>query len=170
MSTTRAFLISAAVLLLPACVKAADDLTTVAAWTWSAAVQNRQPVGRLTSARQGQPLYLWVRFEGGRAALEYLQKQGKLPIVAQWFWYPLDTPIADTAGEFIDPVNLSVGRKDKLRSLEQELGARGWFDWTTWTVKHNTAAGYWNVRLVYSDNTLVRCQNGVPCKFSIQVR
>jgi hypothetical protein len=152
---------------------ASDDLTAVAEWTWSTDVANRVPIHRLTrTVPEGQPLYLWVRFEGGRKALEYLSKHGKLPIVAQWFWYPLDTAIADTdtPGEFIDPVNLSVGKSDKLRALQREVSQRGWFDWVTWTLKRNANVGYWKVHLVYADSTPVQCQAGVPCAFGIQVR
>lgn len=157
-------------LLLVATPAHADDLTWIAEWTWSTRIVDRQPRNRIRETREGQPLYLWLRFRGEDAALDHLREQGKLPIVAQWFWYPLDSAIAEGEGELIDPVNLSVGRKAKVAALEREIRARGWFDWITWSVKRNAISGFWEVRLVYADNTPVLCTPRLACSFTIEVR
>lgn len=78
--------------------------------------------------------------------------------------------LSDKTPKLIDAIDLSVGKKEKLREIELELRERGFFDWRTWSVKRNIRRGEWYVYLVYGDGNPVLCEDGrKKCMFKIQV-
>lgn len=141
-------------------------------WAQRVDAASRNVVGAQQQARAYTPLVLWMRIHAGEAALNRLETAGRLPIRHRWFRESYAGVSAEGVTEMTDSIALDAGSREKLGALRQEVAARGYFDWRTWSYKARPGPGRWRVAVVYADNTPVMCgsENPQPCRYSITVK
>ncbi len=149
---------------------ATGDLVQVAEYAWT----NRVDDGAYAEVYQDTaplgPLYLWTRLHAEAPALETLRHEGKLPIRHKWFKCVGSRLVYEITTTPVDAIDLAVGDPRQLELLASELHGRGFFDWRTWSMKEHLRRGLWVVRLVYADDSAVKCNGSDErCEFAIDV-
>jgi hypothetical protein len=157
--------------MFPAGVVRADDARlTVEKAVWTNGVEARSHGAVYSNAAPVAPLYLWMKVTGSEWALQRLQEAGKLPIYHQWFRYSVIGASSEGVTEMIDNIKIPAGSQSLVGALETELSRRGFFDWTTWSMKENIRRGKWVVKVVYADGSPVMCEGEKACQYEILVR
>lgn len=118
------------------------------------------------SAPVDQPLFLWIKVRGRQEAFDRLKQKGRLTIQHKWTYNNL--------GWQTDRIDVSIGRDPviddmTLMKLEQELAAKGYFDWRTWSKKERLVPGEYSVTCVDGFDQPLRCSQDESCQMSIQL-
>jgi hypothetical protein len=130
----------------------------IAKYQWTNGVRNLQPVNRLGSVVQPQPICLWIQIEADEATLDELESRGMLPIRCRWIrLYGTQEEFSER--DLIDEITLGIGKKEVVTKLRYEVtdpkkrcvGGKPCFDWRTWSRKVHAYSGDWIVEVVYSD-------------------
>jgi len=157
--------------LFPADLVRADEARlTVEKAVWTDGVEARSHGVVYSNTAPVAPLYLWMKVTGSEWALQRLQEAGKLPIYHQWFRYSVIGASSEGVTEMIDNIKIPAGSRNLVGALESEINHRGFFDWTTWSMKENIRRGKWVVKVVYADGSAVLCEGDKACQYEILVR
>ena len=115
-------------------------------WTTDVDVETRQFRDSIQGSARPGPVYLWLMVRGDQAALDWLRQgnTGTMPVYVFWMRRSLDGLYGDPA----DVVQLSVGAKEQLGMLANQLAQEGTFSWRVWTGKATAGRGTWTVKIV----------------------
>lgn len=151
--------------IVPKFPKASAPLQ-IADWAWTKTIQKSCPTQRLEKGqKQEAPVYLWMKIVGGKKALKTLRKKGRLSLRHIWIK-------EDEEGQVIkkEVVQLDKkGTKGILKKFSLELKTNQFFDWRTWSVKHNLSPGLWRVQVVDNAGKPIPCVEGLDCTFNLQI-
>ncbi len=136
----------------------AGDLTVVeGVWTTGVDKESRQYKDRLDKTAPAQPLYFWTRLKGGRESLEWLVKNGKLPIMHEWVFSNAFTTSLDKVDPQQEGKSLPAGNISDTGGLTSLVNNDGKFLWRTWSNKESLWRGTWVVAVKYADGQPVMC-------------
>ena len=119
-----------------------------------------------------QPLYLWIRVRGNRAALDRLEAEGALPIRHRWY-RTIGSELIDQEATFDQKLAIGSGKQSTIGALRREVEQTGYFNWRTWSNKESISPGLWEVRIVSDDGERVLCTSRAtpkPCEPRIRVK
>ncbi|MEM7015856.1 MAG: DUF2914 domain-containing protein [Pseudomonadota bacterium] len=157
-------------LLLSGSAYATEKQLEIAEAIWTDGVdQDKQPQQVYEQRASEPPLVLWMRLRGSSTTLETLRDTGKMPIRHKWFHLGFSQIAAEGVQTPVDTITLNLGNAALLDKLGLEIEERGFFDWRTWSRKRNIRPGWWQVKVVYADNTPVLCEQDKPCEYYIEV-
>ena len=154
--------------MLACCNSFGGDLTVMEA-VWTTSVVNREYGTKVEPNSPAQSLYFWTKLKGGKAALEELKKEGKLPIKHHWKF----SNIFKTGSGIVDPdqegkVLPAGGIQDERGGISSLVSQGGNFTWRTWTHKESVWGGAWTVTVKYATGEPIIC-NGKPCSWTIKL-
>lgn len=156
-------------MISPGFVQADETRLTVVMAVWTNSVEARNYGAVFSNKAPVAPLYLWMKVKGTEWALQRLQEAGKLPIYHRWFRYSVMGASSEGVTEMIDNIKIPAGSRNLADKLETEITHRGFFDWTTWSMKENIRRGRWVVKVVYADGSAVLCEGDKACEYEILV-
>jgi hypothetical protein len=70
----------------------------------------------------------------------------------------------------IDRIPIAAGKQELIKELRSEISLRSFFNWRTWSMKENARRGNWVVKVVYADNTPVKCAENKDCEYKITIK
>jgi hypothetical protein len=136
-------------------------------------IVDRQPVNIVSckSFRLPSPAYVWVRLKGDATALADLEAGRPIIIRHKWLRFAGPNPDVDTVTADED---LSAGQIDPsyFARLRQEVQARGYFDWRTWTQKERLRSTAYTVEILDQSLQPIPCSPGAAqadCSVSVIV-
>jgi hypothetical protein len=148
----------------------AGDLTVVeGVWTTGVDKDSRQYKDRLDKSVPAQPLYFWTRLKGGRESLEWLAKNGKLPIMHEWIFSNAIKKSLDSVDPQQEGKSLSAGHISDTGGLASLVNKDGQFLWRTWSNKESVWRGTWVVAVKYADGEPVMC-GPKACRWLIVIK
>lgn len=137
---------------------------------WTNRIEDRNYEETFSNIAPVAPLYLWMHVKGSKGTLQRLLDDGKLPIHHQWFYHhPHIGVIYDDEPKMIDNIMIPAGNRDLVGKLEREISNRGFFDWSTWSMKENITPGTWVVKVFYANGDAVLCNSDKACEYKIKV-
>lgn len=170
------FLIIFLSVIKPRFTKAEEPLIIVENAVWTNAIEDLQYKNAYTDTAPTGSLFLWMNIHGKSDALKKLNEAGKLPIFHKWS----RKTICGTEGinklslldklSLIDNIPIPAGKKELLEELQNEISMKKYFNWRTWSMKKNAKAGKWIVKVVYSDNSPVKCPGNKDCVYEITIK
>jgi hypothetical protein len=115
----------------------------------------------------GQPLYLWMTIEGGKAAVDRLSAAGPIAVDVRWSHAAADA----TSGAPDLTTRLTIGRPGFAAILAGEVARQGHFEWHSWARKDSLSPGRWTVSLSDRDGRPLMCGRSAPqpCRFSVTI-
>jgi hypothetical protein len=149
---------------------AEEPLLTVEKAVWTDGVSDRQHGSVYTDSAPTGPLILWMSIRGKDEALKKLKEAGKLPIYHKWYLHTISGTSGEGVTDMIDKIPIPAGREELMGKLRREISLRAFFNWRTWSMKENARRGNWVVRVVYADNTPVKCDGDEDCVYRITIR
>ena len=142
----------------------------IESYVWTDHVAKRQPARTYKVVARVRGLYLWTRVKGNAQALDYIRRNGAIPVVHKW--YRLNSRGMEYEG--FDDIALDVGSQEDLRKLEGQVAQTGFFTWRVWSRKENLTPGQWLVKIVTDEDDPVPCADGgtqrVKCELEIEIR
>lgn len=139
---------------------------------WTTDIINSCPSNRISGTIAAPDrLYLWMRLQGGDAAIAELKREGRYPLIHKWE-ISLGGAImpvpggADTEAEFYQTDSINVTRKlpGQRKVLAGETALKGDFDWRTWSYKRNLhPGGYYRVKILDQKKKPVPCAEQLDC-------
>ncbi len=157
----------------------AAELVTGVNPKWARGVVERAPTQAHDGTRPRAPLYFWMIYEGREAALEYIRKNGTLPIYHKWSVriagkLELERPDQLYTEKITIPLAVGDKARKNLLALEDSLKNAGKFQWRTWSMKKYVSKGQWKVEVLYEeDGQPVQCEDQgqlKPCVYTIEIR
>ncbi len=140
---------------------------------WSTNIINLCPRNRLSGTIDTpNRLYLWMRLQGGDAAINKLKREGRYPLKHVWEVSLGGTILPDPGDEediktvFQQTDNINVTRKLPMqtKALKGEAKSKGTFDWRTWSGKKNLyPGGLYEVKILDQQNRPVPCSQQLHC-------
>ena len=157
-------------LVLPLEMAIAGDLTVVeGVWTTGVDKDSRQYKDRLEKTAPAKPLYFWTRLKGGRESLEWLAKNGKLPITHEWVFSNAFGKSLDNVDPEQEGKSLPAGNISDTGGLASLINKDGQFLWRTWSNKESVWRGTWVVAVKYADGQPVMC-GPKTCRWLIELK
>lgn len=108
----------------------------VADYACAREISDRNPVSivKCASFDLPGPAYLWVQLRGNATALKWLENGRDIVVLHKWVRFVGPNPEVETieAEEEIPAGTINAAVLNRLRN---EVAARGYFDWRTWTSK-----------------------------------
>ena len=104
------------------------------------------------------PIVFWTKVQATKEALEFLRKDGRLPIWHQWFVSCGATVRFDGARDPIDVIDLGSIPGDIIDQLQIEIDNRGYFDWRTWSRKERVSSCSYTIKVVDNKNSILYCE------------
>ncbi len=150
--------------------RAEEPLLTIEKAVWTDGVSHRQYGSIYTDSAPVGPLFLWMSVRGKVGALKELQEAGKLPIYHKWYLYTITGISGEGATDMIDRIQIPAGNQKLIDKLKSEISLRAFFNWRTWSMKDNARRGNWVVKVVYADNTPVKCAGNKDCEYMITIK
>jgi hypothetical protein len=137
----------------------------VAQWRWTAAIQDRPPIGNYQRHAPDQPLYLWFDLHGTQAFVDPI-RSGRAPRILV-LWRHASGPTSG-APDLVTP--LEVGDPRLADRLGHELREKGYLDRPAWAGKDMLSPGRWVVELTDADGHLLPCAVPPgPSPFTIEI-
>jgi len=158
--------------LLCLTVHAQDEISINGFWTNDINPENSSRVIYTDAAEKG-PLYLCTKIKGNRDVLEVLRDGGTLPILStrhKWFRYLADRPFFDETQKPFNVLEVAGDKEKKLAEFNSGVQQSGFFELYICSGKQNIRSGWWQVEVVYEDNTPVLCDDKKPCVYKILVK
>ena len=149
---------------------AEEPLLTVEKAVWTDGVSGRQYGSVYTDTAPAGPLFLWMSVRGKDEALKKLKEAGKLPIYHKWYIHTISGTSSEGVTDMIDKIPVPAGRQELVEKLRSEISLREFFNWRTWSMKENARRGNWVVKVVYADNTPVKCAEDKDCVYKITIK
>jgi hypothetical protein len=150
--------------------RAEEPLLTIEKAVWTDEVTDYQHGFVYTDSAPVGPLFLWMSVRGKGGALKKLQEAGKLPIYHKWYHHTIAGISSEGVTDTIDRIPIQTGKQEFIEELRGEISLRGFFNWRTWSMKENARRGNWAVKLVYADNTPVKCTGNKGCEYKITIK
>ena len=123
-----------------------------ALWTDRVDSRSRTYSTALGQSATVKSLFLWTRIKGKRLALDQLEREGKLPIRHKWPRRTVLDLVPEGVSEPVNNIAIPEARAERLQQqLQAEVGARGYFDWRTWSGKANVRPRMWKVKAFDQD-------------------
>ena len=147
------------------------DQLYVAEFAWTNRVTAERGIEqRFTDTAPVAPITLWTRMVGSAKALDMLREQNRLPIWHQWY-VSCGAEIDFTgASRPTDEVDLRIEGTAIMDALAQEVRAREFFDWRTWSKKERVSGCRYTVRIVDNRADPIYCEKlGGACEISISL-
>ena len=147
-------------------------------WAWTSAVGGHCPNQRRdVSGGLEEPILLWMRVEGSRAAWEQMRDRQRLPLIHVWEWAPFGMEFSPAGGQDVsdefsasESIPLHETRPEVIDALEREINGRDFFDFRTWSQKDNVLSGRFQVRVVDQLGDELRCATNLDCTFAFETR
>jgi hypothetical protein len=150
--------------------RAEETLLTVEKAVWTDRVSDRQHGSVYTDSAPAGPLILWMSIRGKDEALKKLNMAGKLPIYHKWYLHTISGTSSEGVTDMIDKIPIPAGKRELIEKLRNEITLQAFFNWRTWSMKENARRGNWVVRVVYADNTPVKCNGDQDCVYRITIK
>ena len=150
--------------------RAEEPLLTIEKAVWTDGVSNRQYRSIYTDSAPVGPLFLWMSVRGKDGALKKLKEAGKLPIYHKWYRCTITGISSEGVTDMIDRIPIPAGKQELIEELQREISLRAFFNWRTWSMKENARRGNWVVKVVYTDNTPVKCSGNKDCEYKITIK
>ena len=150
--------------------RAEEPLLTIEKAFWTDGVSDCQHGYVYTDSAPLGPLWLWMSVRGKEGALKKLQEAGKLPIYHKWYRHTITGISPEGVTEMIDKIPIPAGKPEVIEELRNEISLRTFFNWRTWSMKENARRGDWVVKVVYADNTPVKCDGNKDCEYKIRIK
>lgn len=150
--------------------RAEEPLLTIEKAVWTDGVRDCQYGSIYADSAPVGPLFLWMSVRGKDGALKKLQEAGKLPIYHKWYLHTITGISSEGVTDMIDRIPIPAGKQELIEKLQSEISLRAFFNWRTWSMKENARRGNWVVKVVYADNTPVKCAGNKDCEYKITIK
>ena len=128
-----------------------DSLIQVTRSTFCGTVAEREPINIVSEEvqmKRSKELFFWMEYTAGKAALDYLEKHGELPIFHYWRRGIVVTDHPDvgiTQEQWLE-------NRDKIRARVEK---KGFFTWRTFSYKQNIVPAKYNISVLDANEDAV---------------